>query len=181
MNNKLIGISIGIIAALAFVVVGYFYVWNKSASERDAYWELKLANAKHVIHIVFVPLPPETTYVKIPTRLLTPNYQGKVDSAFNAGIARGADSLRHWVNFLAQPLDTLHVFPSRDTLYDFYAPLTHDWRPSLHLAPRLAVYDTVWYPLPAVTKNATLTQVVTGGVVGAVLVELFRAFVLRKP
>ncbi len=181
MNNKLIGISIGIVAAVAFLVAGYFYVWNKSASERDTYWQLKLANAKHTTDSIWVPSKPDTVRVMIPSKPLAPDYRQKVDSAFSAGIARGADSLRRWVNFLAQPLDTLHVFPSRDTLYDFYAPLTHDWHPSLHLAPRLAVYDTVWYPLPPVTKNATFTQVVTGGVVGAVLVELFRAFVLRKP
>lgn len=181
MNNKLVGISIGIVATVAFIIAGYFYVRNSTITERDAYWELKLKTAMSHRDSVWVYLKPDTVRMRIPSKPLLTDYQQKVDSAFNAGISKGADSLKRTFYYVAQPLDTLHVFSSGDTLADFYEPLTHDWRPTLYPAPRLAVYDTIYYPLPPITTNATLWQMGTAVAVGAIVFEGFRAFVLRKP
>lgn len=181
MNNKLVGISIGIIGAVAFLVAAFFWKQNNDYATRDTYWELKLVNASHRTDTTFVPVEPETVYVKIPAKPSTMDYQAKVDSAFNAGLAKGVDSLRSKFDYTAQVLDTLYAFKSGDRLADYYEPLTHDWRPTLYPAPRLAVYDTIYYPLPPIKTNATLWQMGTAVAVGAIVFEGFRAFVLRKP
>lgn len=144
-----------VLAALLPVIIA-IAVWIIAVDRTNTRWQLRLAQAGHKIDslltVQHIPVPPETVRVIIPAEPLHVDYRKVVDSAFQAGVDAGTDSIRSLFSYVSQPLDTTVHFSHGDTLLASYRPLTHEAAFTLIPAPielrTLTVHDSVTVAVP---------------------------------
>ncbi len=157
-------------------------VWFIAADRTNTRWQLRLAQAGHkidsLITVERIPVPPETVRVVVPAKPLPVDYEKIADSAFQAGMASGTDSLRSLFGYVSQPFDTTVHFSHGDTLLASYRPLTHEAAFKLIPAPielrTLTIHDSVLVAVP-VRESRKWWEVpvaVTSGALAAALVLL---------
>lgn len=156
--------------------------WFIAVDRTNTRWQLKLAQAGHEIDslltVEHIPVPPETVRVVIRAKPAQADYKRRADSAFQAGLAAGTDSIRSLFNYVSQPFDTTVQFSHGETLIASYRPLTHEAAFKLSPVPielrTLTIHDSVMVAVPVhdARKWWEVPVAVGSGAVAAALVLL---------
>lgn len=164
----------GFIATIIICAILIMASWYYRGELKDKEWEAKLRESPVTHHawqtVTEQPLPEQKKEIRTKPKI-TAEHKLDADSIFNAGLAKGIDSLRTEFAYYTAPRDTSVIFDSVGILHYRSVPLERMDYFEFQPFPRKVVehwsVDSIFVPTPEKDSwyEHWQTQVLVGGLV----------------